>query len=81
MPRRTNKEIKEYTLKSGAKRWKFQTYLGTDENGKKINVTRQGFKTYSEASSAYNKLKAQGGEKQYQRPNQIKVDEIVQALV
>ncbi|WEV36263.1 site-specific integrase [Lactobacillus sp. ESL0677] len=78
MPKRLNKEIKEYSLKSGKKRWKFQTYLGQDANGKRISVTRQGFKNYTEAISAYNKLKLQGSENHYKRPNQIKTDEMYQ---
>ncbi|MDF7672195.1 site-specific integrase [Lactobacillus sp. ESL0701] len=76
MPRRTNKQIKEYTLKSGKKKWKFQAYIGLDENGKQICVTRQGFNTYNKAASELTKLKAKGIEKSYQRPNQIKFDEI-----
>lgn len=78
MPRRTNKQIKEYTLKSGKKKWKFQAYIGLDEDGKQICVTRQGFNTYNEASSELTKLKAKGIEKSYQRPNQIKTDEMYQ---
>jgi hypothetical protein len=60
MPKRTNNEITSYKLKSGKKRWKFQTYLGLDDKGQKVSVTRQGFRTYNEAISEYNKLRAQG---------------------
>lgn len=75
MPKRTNNEITSYKLKSGKKRWKFQTYLGLDDKGQKVSVTRQGFRTYNEAISEYNKLRAQGTQG-YQKPKQIKVDEM-----
>ncbi|MCD5464891.1 site-specific integrase [Lactobacillus delbrueckii subsp. bulgaricus] len=58
MPKR-NPAIKKYTSR-GQTKYKFQIYLGQDESGKSINTTRSGFKSYSQASAAYNKLKAQG---------------------
>lgn len=61
MPKRTNKAIKEYTTKSGDKLYKFQTYIGKDLlTGKKKYVTRQGFKSYSEASHAFSQVKSTG---------------------
>lgn len=58
MPKR-NPAIKKYTSR-GQTKYKFQVYLGQDENGKSINTTRSGFKSYAQASAAYNRLKAQG---------------------
>lgn len=58
MPKR-NPSIKKYVSR-GQTRYKFQVYLGQDESGKSINTTRSGFKSYAQASAAYNKLKAQG---------------------
>lgn len=58
MPKR-NPAIKKYTSR-GQTKYKFQVYLGQDESGKSINTTRSGFKSYAQASAAYNKLKAQG---------------------
>lgn len=75
MPKRTIKEIKEYKLKSGAKRFGFKTYLGKDEFGKSIKVTRKGFRTYAEAAEVYNTLRSNGTQG-YVRPKQIKVDDL-----
>lgn len=58
MPKR-NPAIKKYVSR-GKTKYKFQVYLGQDENGKSINTTRSGFESYAQASAAYNKLKAQG---------------------
>lgn len=58
MPKR-NPAIKKYVSR-GQTKYKFQVYLGQDENGKSINTTHSGFKSYAQASAAYNKLKAQG---------------------
>lgn len=75
MPKRLNKEITKYTLKSGAPRYKFKTYLGMDDNGKRVMITRQGFKSYSEAISVYEKLRAQGTQG-YTKPKQISVNNL-----
>lgn len=49
--------IKSYTTGKGEKRYKFQIYLGRDEQtGKKINTTRRGFKTKKEASVMASKI-------------------------
>ncbi|MFQ7321871.1 MAG: site-specific integrase, partial [Lactobacillus delbrueckii] len=58
MPKR-NPAIKKYVSR-GQTKYKFQAYLGQDENGKSINTTRSGFDSYAQASSAFNRLKAQG---------------------
>ena len=64
MPKHTNKAIKEYTTKSGDKRYKFQAYIGTDPvTGKQHAVTRQGFTSYTLADQAYKKLRGQGTDK------------------
>lgn len=43
--------FKQYTLKTGEKRWMFKTYLGIDpKTGKQIETTRRGFKKYKEAT-------------------------------
>lgn len=65
MPKRKNSSIKEYYLKSGAKRYMFQIYLGKNSNRKKIITRRRGFKSYAEAEAAFNKL------------SQVKADEFV----
>ena len=75
MPKRSNSNIKKYTLKSGETRYKFQTYLGLNANGKPINITRKGFKTYSHALEVYNKLRADGSQ-DYVKPKQIKLDDL-----
>ncbi|UXD43075.1 hypothetical protein E3T45_00450 [Enterococcus faecium] len=38
------------------KTWFFRAYLGFDENGKKIQKTRRGFKTQKEAKIAYDRF-------------------------
>lgn len=55
MPKRKNTSIKEYKLKSGAKRYYFRISLGNNSNGKRIVTTRRGFKSYAEAEDAFNK--------------------------
>ena len=44
--------FKQYQKKNGQKAWMFTSYLGVDENGKQLNVTRRGFKTQREAKIA-----------------------------
>lgn len=45
--------FKQYTLKTGEKRWMFKTYLGLDpKTGKQLETTRRGFKTQKEAKIA-----------------------------
>mgnify|MGYP003185814088 CR=1 FL=1 len=75
MPKRKNSDIKDYTLKNGEKRYKFQTYLGLDDNGKRVMVTRQGFRTYTEANEEYEKLRAKGTQG-YTKPKQTTVEEV-----
>ena len=75
MPKRKNSNIKKYTLKSGETRYKFQAYLGLNANGKPINITRKGFKTYSHALEVYSKLRADGSQG-YVKPKQIKLDDL-----
>lgn len=74
MPKR-DPHIKEYKNKRGERLFKFHLYLGLDDNGKRVNITRQGFPNYNEAKTTYDQLKAKGT-KGYQRPKQIKVDEM-----
>lgn len=75
MPKRTNKKIKEYKLKNGDKRFYFQIYLGKNSNGKKIITTRRGFKSYSEAQTAYN-LMTQTKADDFVKQKQITLDEL-----
>lgn len=75
MPRYNNTAIKQYNLHNGDKRFMFKISLGTDENGKRIVTTRRGFKSYSEADSAYNKLKLAGADG-FIKQNQITFDEL-----
>lgn len=52
-----NPQIKEYTLKDGAKRYMFKFYIGTDSlTGKPLTTTRRGFKSRREAKDAMNHL-------------------------
>lgn len=74
MPKR-DIHIKEYKSKSGERRFKFHLYLGLDENGKRVNITRQGFTNYNDAKTTYDKLRANGTQG-YTKPKQIKVDEM-----
>lgn len=76
MPKR-DKHIKEYQTKKG-KRFKFQTYIGTDSTGKAVCVTRQGFETYSEAFTTYTKLRLEGIQEDYQKIERIKTDDLYQ---
>lgn len=63
MPRRRQDgRILKYTLKSGAARYMIKGYIGTDPaTGKQIRVTRQGFKTYTEAEQRLSKYLADNG--------------------
>lgn len=63
MPRRRQDgRILKYTLKSGATRYMIKGYIGTDQaTGKQIRVTRQGFKTYTEAEQRLSKYLADNG--------------------
>ncbi|MDK7952189.1 tyrosine-type recombinase/integrase [Lactobacillus paragasseri] len=75
MPKRKNKDIKEYKLKSGKKRYMFKLYLGLGENRKPIKTTRRGFHSYSEALEVYNQLSSQGP-KNYAKVRQITVNDL-----
>lgn len=75
MPKQLNKEITKYTLKSRKVRYRFKTYLGMDDSGKRVMVTRQGFKTYQEANIVYKKLRAKGTQG-YSKPKQATVEQI-----
>lgn len=75
MPKRDNKKIKPYYLKNGTKKYKLQAYLGQDAQMHRVMVTRQGFNSYAEAAAKYHELKTDF-DKNYIRPNQIKVDEL-----
>lgn len=75
MPKRKNSSIKEYTLKSGAKRFEFVVSLGFNSNGKRVQVHRRGFKSYSEAEDAFNKL-TQTKADDFVKQKQIKIDEL-----
>ncbi|MBC6355769.1 site-specific integrase [Lactobacillus helsingborgensis] len=74
MPKR-DPHIKEYKNKRGERLFKFHLYLGLDANGKRVNITRQGFPSYNEAKTTYDQLRANGTQG-YQKPKQIKTDEM-----
>ena len=65
MPKRKNNDIYKYKVKrTGKIQYGFKAYLGKDpETGKIIKITRQGFKTYSEANATYIKIKSNGAGK------------------
>lgn len=48
--------IKCYTKKNGTKAWQFQTYVGTDETGRKRFTTRRGFSSKRQCQTALNRL-------------------------
>lgn len=75
MPKRKNTSIKEYKLKSGAKRYMFKMYLGLNSQGKKIETTRRGFKSYAEAEEAYNQLNIEKAD-DFVKQKQITIDEM-----
>lgn len=75
MPRKTNLSIKEYTLKSGQKRYYFKISLGENSNGKRIVTTRRGFKTYADADQVYNQLTRVKAD-DFVKQNQITIDEL-----
>ncbi|MBO0481801.1 site-specific integrase [Candidatus Enterococcus courvalinii] len=52
--------IKKYTKKDGSSAYMFKAYLGTDPvTGKRINKTKQGFKTKKEAQLALSRLQTE----------------------
>ncbi|MBD5431679.1 MAG: site-specific integrase [Lactobacillus sp.] len=75
MPKRTNKAIKPYVKKDGKTYYKFQTYLGKDDNGKSVLITRQGFTSYNEANDEFEHLRSKGASS-YTKKKQIKLSEI-----
>lgn len=75
MPKRKNSSIKEYKLKSGAKRYYFKISLGTNSYGKRIVTTRRGFKSYAEAEEAFNQLSIKKAD-DFVKQKQITVDEL-----
>ncbi|MBP2058639.1 integrase [Lactobacillus colini] len=84
MPKR-DKNIKVVTLKSGEKRYKFNTYVGSvavPGTRKKQRVFKSGtFKTYNEAKVAYDKVRADGVGHNYAASKQKTVDEVYQEWV
>lgn len=48
-------KIRNIYLDKKTKKWFFRAYLGTDENGKKIQKTRRGFDSQKEAKRAYDR--------------------------
>ena len=52
--------IKKYTKKNGSSAYMFKAYMGTDPvSGKRINMTKQGFKTKKEAQLALARLQTE----------------------
>ena len=59
-----------YKNKKGEKRYRFKVYLGTDPvTGKRIETSRQGFKTKKEAQIALNRLQLDYKENKYKTSN------------
>lgn len=75
MPKQ-DKRIVKYKTKKGI-RYKFQTYLGTDETGKPINISRSGFENYNDAKYTLDTLRSEGVEN-YVKNNQKRLDDIYQ---
>lgn len=54
-----SKNFKQYQKKNGSKAWMFNSlYLGMDENGKQVRVTRRGFPTLKAAKLEATKLQS-----------------------
>lgn len=81
MPKR-DKNIKIVTLKSGQKRYKFNTYVGSvavPGTRTKKRVFKSGtYKTYNEAKTAYDKARADGVGNNYAASKQKTVNEVYQ---
>lgn len=75
MPKQ-DKRIEKYETKKGV-RYRFKTYLGTDETGKAIKITRSGFLNYKEAKESFDLLRAKGLN-EYVKAKQIKLDDLFQ---
>ena len=70
------KEIKAYTNTKG-KFYKFQAYLGTDQiTGKRIMVSRSGFKTHKSAQNALNQLRFEFEHSSKYQSGKIRFDEL-----
>lgn len=76
----SNDPIKEYKLKDGETRYKFNIYLGIDEaTGKEIRAHRSGFVSRKEAGIEIARLKVQFDEEQTvfnQRVKRVKFEEV-----
>ncbi|KGR75840.1 site-specific integrase [Ureibacillus sinduriensis] len=58
MAKKKASSIKDYTLKNGEKRYKFQVYLGVDPlTGNQMRTTKRGFKTRNEAKLALARIR------------------------
>lgn len=75
MPKRKNTSIKEYYLKSGAKRYEFVISLGINSNGNRVQVHRKGFRSFAAAEIEFNKL-TQTKADEYAKQHQIKLSEL-----
>lgn len=74
MPKR-DKNIKEITLKSGAKRYKYNTYIGLDPvTGERVFANGT-YDNYNDAKDAYDKVRLEGT-RHYSKPKQKTVDEV-----
>lgn len=71
---------KKYTTSTGETLWKFQIFMGYDSAGKRINWTRQGFESKTDALIAYAKLLEEREElfdkEKYLDKNNITVEEL-----
>ena len=74
MPKR-DKNIKEITLKSGAKRYKYNTYIGLDPvTGERIFANGT-YDNYNDAKDAYDKVRLEET-RHYSKPKQKTVDDV-----
>ena len=74
MPKR-DKNIKEITLKSGAKRYKYNTYIGLDPvTGERVFANGT-YDNYNDAKDAYDKVRLEGT-RHYSKPKQKTVDDV-----
>lgn len=70
-------KIKEYKLKDGSKRYKFQLYIGIDaKDGKQKNTTRRGFKSVKEAKLALSRLEIEVSEGAFEDKKQGTFQEV-----
>lgn len=69
--------ITSYELKDGTTRYQLQAYLGTDPaTGRRVRVTRMGFKSYQEAKEAQAKLQLEHNNQGLSKDKPVRFNEL-----